>query len=137
MIKLMISEILELADSQKKKQDKIAVLRNHDNPALRHVLKFTMDPQIKFLLPDTNPPYKPIESKEAQGRLYSEARKLYLFVEGGNPNLTTFKREMLFIQLLESVDPKEAELLLHVKNKKLPYKSITTKLVKEAFEGLL
>lgn len=136
-MKPMISEILELVEAQPTKKQKLYALQVHDNPALRQILKYVFDPSIKFLLPDSDPPFKPIESAEAQGRLYSEARKLYLFVEGGNPNLTAFKREMLFIQLLESVDPKEAQLILHVKRKKLPYKSITKKLVKEAFEGLL
>jgi hypothetical protein len=43
------------------------------------------------------------------------------------------RRESLFITLLESVDPKDAKLLLSVKNKKLPYKNITKDLIQEAF----
>jgi len=40
--------------------------------------------------------------------------------------------------MLESVDPKDAELLLHVKNKKLPeaLKPITVAVVKKAFPGI-
>lgn len=130
-----ISDILKMADEQKKKQDKIAVLKHFDNPVLRLVLEHAYNPSIKFLLPKTDPPYKPFID-EAKGMLYTEARKLYLFTENGNKNLTSMKREILFIRMLESIDPEDAKLLLHVKNKKLPYKSITPKLVKEAL-GIL
>jgi hypothetical protein len=132
----MISEIIEKAAELKTKKEKVDFLRQNDSSALRTVLKYTADPQIKFLLPDSDPPFKLSEAKESQGMLYSEARRLYLFVEGGNPNLTPFKREMLFVQLLEAVDPKDAQLLLQVKNKKLP-KGLDKKLIQEAFEGLL
>lgn len=134
---LSISEILEKASQQKTKKDKIDFLRKNDSAALRSILKHALDPSIKFLLPDTDPPYKPLPHKEAYGMLYSQARKMYLFVEGGNPNLSQFKREMLFIEVLESLDPEDAKLLLAVKNKTIPYKGITRNLIKEAFENLL
>jgi hypothetical protein len=35
--------------------------------------------------------------------------------------------------MLESVDPSDAKLLVAAKNKKLPFKSITKKLVMETF----
>jgi len=35
--------------------------------------------------------------------------------------------------MLESIHPEDAKLMLSVKDKKLPYKGITTKLVQEAF----
>ena len=64
-------------------------------------------------------------------------RKLYLFVEGGNPNLKPNRREYLFIELLESIHPKEAELLLQVKDKKLKCNGLTYNLVKETFPKLI
>jgi hypothetical protein len=69
--------------------------------------------------------------------LYTEIRRLYLFVEGGNPNLSKLRREMLYIQLLESVDPNDAKLLNYVKDKKLPFRGITAKIVNQAFPNLL
>lgn len=135
---LMISEILEQASQQKTKKEKIDFLRKHDNPSLRIILKNALDPQVKWLLPEGAPPYKKSELHEAHGMLYSNIRKMYLFIDGQSPpGLTTIRREALFIDLLESVDPKDAELLLSVKDKKIPYKGITENLVKEAFEGLL
>jgi hypothetical protein len=47
------------------------------------------------------------------------------------------RRETLFIELLENINPLEAKILLAVKDKKLPFKGLTAKLVEEAFPGLL
>ena len=44
---------------------------------------------------------------------------LYNFVEGGNANLNGMRREVMFINLLQGLHPKEAELLVKVKDKKL------------------
>jgi hypothetical protein len=69
--------------------------------------------------------------------LYAEVRKLYLFVKGGNDNLKPLRRETLFIQLLESLAPADADLLCAIKDKKMPYKGIDAKIIREAFPGLL
>ena len=63
--------------------------------------------------------------------------RCYLFVEGGNDGLTTLRREQLFVQLLEELHPKEAEVLIQVKDKKLKYRGLTYKLVKETFPDLI
>jgi len=130
---LMISEILEQASKLKTKQEKIAYLRANYTKQLHFILEHAFNPNIKFLLPKGKPPFTAMPTGEGQGMLYTEARKLYLFVEGGHPTLTQLRRETLFIQLLESIDPKDADLLIHVKDKKLPYKNITAALIKEAF----
>lgn len=136
-MRLSISEILENASKLKTKKEKIDYLRQYDNSALRNVLLYALDPSIKFLLPEGAPPFKKSEYFDGHGILYKEARKLYLFVEGGNPNLTNIRREQLFINLLESVEPKDAELLLNVKDKKIPYAGINKALIKETFPGLI
>ena len=46
------------------------------------------------------------------------------------------RREQLFIQLLESVHPCEVKVLIGMKDRKLPYKGVTRKLVAEAFPNL-
>ena len=74
---------------------------------------------------------------EDDSGLYNEERRLYLFIKGGHPNLKSVRREEIFIQVLESVHPREAKVLLAVKEKNLPYKGLTKKLVDEAFPGLI
>lgn len=136
-MKLGLAEILKKASEIEKKADKIEWIRRNDSPALRALLKYAFDPKVKFLLPEGAPPYKPNELPDLQSVLYSELRKLYLFIEGGNDNLNPTRREYLFIQLLENLDKEDAELIAAVKDKKVPYKGITKKFVDEIYPGLL
>lgn len=132
-----IAEILKLADEAPKKQDKIEILRQYDCDPLRIILSGCYDPRVNWLLPEGEPPYKPSDLTDIEGRLYNESKHLYLFVEGGNPNLSPIKRQNIFIQMLETVTPDDAKLLIGIKDKKMPYKSITAKLVNEAFPELI
>jgi hypothetical protein len=136
-MKKSISELLKSCNELRGIEAKVNFLKANDNPVLRIILKCVFDSKIIFLLPEGTPPYKPSEHLDLEGRLYSEARRLYLFIEGGNPNLTKFKRESLFIQLIESLDKNDAELMVSVKDKKLPYKGVTEKVVREAFPDLI
>ncbi len=92
-MKLSLSEILKNASEFDKKQDKFNYLLSNDSPALRAILKYAYDEKVKFLLPEGDPPYKPNELPDQEGILYSELRRLYLFIEGGNPNLKPMRRE--------------------------------------------
>lgn len=137
-MKLGVSEILEQVSKLKKKEERIEALRKHgDNRAMLQILQYALDPRIKWLLPEGTPPFKKNEYLDQESNLYSEVRRLYLFIEGGNPNLTDTKREMLFIGLLEMIAPDDAKLLCAAKDKKLPWKTISPEIVAEAFPGLL
>ena len=115
------------------------ILQKHGSNPLKELLKYAFHPDIKFLLPEGAPPYKTVGSPDEYNPtyLYPNIRKLYLFVEGGNEGLTTLRREQLFIQLLEELHPKEAEVVIQVKDKKLKYRGLTYKLVKETFPDLI
>ena len=52
-------------------------------------------------------------------------------------NITPLKKEQMFIQLLESVTPEEAELLIQMKEKKLKVTGLSYNLVKDTFPHLL
>ena len=136
-MKLGLAEILKKASEFDKKQEKIDWLNKWDSVALRTVLKLAYDPRIKFLLPEGKPPFKSNELPDLQSVLYSELRKMYLFLDGGHQTLNQTRREYLFIQLLENLDKEDAELIATIKDKKLPYKGITKKLVEEMYPGLL
>ena len=59
---------------------------------------------------------------------------LYHYVKGGNDSLTTLRREMMFINLLEGLHPKEAELLVKTKDKKLEeLYNVSLDVVKQAY----
>ena len=133
----LFSEILRNLGKIKSKKDKVLYLKEHNTEALRHVIKASFDPKIKWSLPDGEVPYKINEAPEGTEHnvLSYEARKLYHFIEGGNPSLSQNKRESMFIQMLEGLHSDEAGLLLNVKNKELHrvYKGLSDSVVKEAF----
>tara|TARA_B100000029_G_scaffold146302_1_gene141632 strand:+ start:1856 stop:2275 length:420 start_codon:yes stop_codon:yes gene_type:complete len=136
---LSIPTIFEDIAKAKSITERKKILLEHGSNPLKELLKYAFHPDIKFLLPEGVPPYKTVGSPDEYNPtyLYPNIRKLYLFVEGGNDGLTTLRREQLFVQLLEELHPKEAEVLIQVKDKKLKYRGLTYKLVKETFPDLI
>jgi len=136
---LSIPIIFEDIAKAKSITERKKILLEHGSNPLKELLKYAFHPDIKFLLPEGAPPYKTVGSPDEYNPtyLYPNIRKLYLFVEGGNDGLTTLRREQLFVQLLEELHPKEAEVLIQVKDKKLKYRGLTYKLVKETFPDLI
>ena len=135
-MRLGVSEVLERTSQMTSREDRVRMLKENESPALKAMLQGVFDPRIVWLLPDSDPPYKENDLPDQQNVLLREYRKMYLFVEGGNPNLKQTRREFLFIELLETLDPQDAKLLLSVKNKHLPYPGVTRDVVLEAFPGL-
>ena len=69
--------------------------------------------------------------------LRREWANLYHFVKGGNDTLNATRREMMFINLLRGLHPKEAEVLILTKDKDLGTKyNITIDNVKQAFPNM-
>ena len=66
-----------------------------------------------------------------------ESKNFYRFVKGGQDELSTVRRETMFINILEGLHPLEAEILILVKDKKLTdrYK-ITKEIVTEAYPDI-
>jgi hypothetical protein len=136
-MRLGIAEILSKASTITDDIERIGYLRQNQSTTLHMILRGAFDPTIKWALPSGVPPYKPNALVDQHHRLFTESRKLYLFVEGGSPNLKQLRRETLFVELLETVDPEDAKLLLKIKDKQLPYPGITLDIVKKAFPGLI
>lgn len=63
--------------------------------------------------------------------------KFYNFLKGGNDQLSSIRRETMFIQILQGLHPREAEILCLVKDKKLSDKyKITKEIVSEAYPDI-
>ena len=133
----LFSEILTRLGKIKSKKDKVNFLKQHNTDALRQIIKSSFDPNIKWALPFGEVPFIPNEAPEGTEHnvLSYEARKLYHYIEGGNPTLSQNKREMMFVQLLEGLHPDEAEIVVAAKDKVLhqKYKGLSANVVKEAF----
>ena len=138
-VSTLMSEIATKVNNAKDKPRKLKVLKDHDSVPLRQVLKGAFDPKIEWLLPKGDDiPYNkndaPIGTEHTL--LSQEAKRLYLFTNGGDNTLSQNKRETLFIQMLEGLSAQEADFLVTVVNKKVnnKYKGFTANLVKEAFD---
>ena len=160
-----VFEILELASKQRSNAKTIEVLKTYEHDSLKAIFIWNFDETVLSLLPEGEVPYGDLNdqnvysgtlsenlSREAgggesattqdlQGRgrtsLRREYQNLYHYVKGGNDSLTTIRREMMFINLLQGLHPKEAELLILTKDKKITNKyKLSFENVKEAFPDI-
>lgn len=127
-----ISEIVNKAIQIKDKHERAFYLREHRTEQLELILQYALDPRVKWLIPPGEYPFKRGPSNDLHSILYSEAKKLYLYVEGGHPTLNTKKRFLLFLEFLERLNADDAELMIKVKDQNLP-KEINTEVVNLAF----
>jgi hypothetical protein len=160
-----VFEILELASKQRSNAKKVEVLKTYEHDSIKTVFIWNFDETVISLLPEGDVPYGNAEeqtvysgtlsenlSKEAAGgesatgqdmdgrgrtSLRREYQNLYHFVKGGNNGLSTIRREMMFINLLQGLHPKEAELLILTKDKRITDKyKISFENVKEAYPDI-
>ncbi len=160
-----VFEILELASSQKTAAKKVEVLKKYEHDSLKSIFIWNFDSTVVSLIPEGEVPYANADeqsvysgtlsenlSKEAAGgesatgqdmnargktSLRREYQNLYHYVKGGNDSLSKIRREMMFINLLQGLHPKEAEVLIFTKDKRLTDKyKITFENVKEAYPDI-
>ena len=157
-----VFEILEAASKQRTAAKKVEVLKKYEHDSVKAMAIWNFDETVISLLPEGPVPYGETNAqttfagtlsdnliKEAQGgesatgqdldgrgktSLRREYQNLYHYVKGGNDKLTTTRREMMFINLLEGLHPRESEILILTKDKKLTDKyKISLDVVKEAY----
>jgi len=132
-----ILEVLEEAQKKRTKAEKIEVLKKNESWALKDVLRGTFDSIVQWELPEGTPPYTASEPHNHPTNLLRENTKFAYFVKGGKSGqMPKFKRERLFIGVLEGIHPEDAKVVIDMINKKPP-KYITRPIVEEAFPGLL
>ena len=157
-----VYEIFELVSKQRSKAKKIEVLKKYEHISLKCIFIWNFDESVISLLPEGDVPYGDADdqsifsgslsdniTKEAKGgesatgqdldgrgktSLRREYQNLYHFVKGGNDSLTSIRRETMFINMLRGLHPKEAEVLILIKDKRLTDKyKITLEIVKESY----
>ena len=161
-----IFEILDLASKQRSNAKKVEVLKTYEHDSLKTIFIWNFDETVISLLPEGDVPYGDLKDQnvysgnlsdnlireanggeaatmqdlEGRGRtsLRREYENLYHFVRGGNHNLSTTRREMMFINMLQGLHAKESEVLCLVKDKKLQTKyKISLENVKEAYPDIV
>ena len=158
-----VFEVLELASKQRTKAKKIEVLKTYEHDSIKAIFIWNFDESVISLLPEGEVPYEEVDEQVAYSGSLSENiqkeigggeaaskqdgkgksslrrdyTKLYHFIKGGNDSLTKTRRESMFINLLQVLHPKEAEILILVKDKLLKDKyKITLDNVKEAYPDI-
>lgn len=132
-LSILLKEIGEIG-SRNEKMKKLQDLRSI--PAAMVILKTIYDERIKFGLPEGSPPYKEAEDMiDDHGGLYRDYRKLKYFFDHPQNTVKPLRRESLFIEMLESLNPDDAKFLLDIKENK-PIKGITLKTVSAALPEL-
>ena len=137
-----IWEIFEEVGNAKTRKTKLNILKKYEElMPLRDVLQGTFDPNIQWNLPAGTPPYTPqADGAPTPTTLLKQHLNFKYFVKGlkVSENLGSLKREKMFIDMLESVAPQDATILLSMVSKKKPeVDGLTEKLVKEAFPDLI
>lgn len=141
MSKKNIYEIFDEFKEAKNKAERIDILKKNDSPTLRNVLIGTFHPGIKYTIKKI-PEYKiePIPPGMAYSNMTDALNRIYLFVEN-NPRtpaaLTEKRKEEILIQILESLEEKEAQVFIGIlkREQNIPY--LTSGLIDEVFPGIL
>ena len=157
-------EVFDAASKQRTKAKKVEVLQTYKHPSLVTLFVWNFDTSIISLLPEGEVPYGNTgEDQQVSGTLSdkindavgkmgemgsnslgsqdqgrasirAEYKKFYNFCKGGNPSLSNLRRETMFINILQGLHPREAEILILVKDKNLESKyKISKEIVSMAY----
>ena len=133
-----VRETFEVIGKAKTREEKRDLLKQRENFATKAILQLNYHPDVKWHLPSGNPPYTPGQIADSTpNSLHFEVKKLDYYVDPSPHDLPMLRRESMFVGLLERLDPEDAKLLIAVKDKKLSYKGLTYKLVKDTWPDLL
>ena len=160
-------EVLDAVSKMRSKANKVEVIRRYGDNSLKAILIWNFDESIVTLLPEGEVPYgSNIEDETKTGSLSGkindavskmnelgtqslgsqdqgsttirkEFTKFYNFLKGGNPGMSSLRRESMFINILQGLHPLEAEILILVKDGRLTDKyKITKENVSEAYPDI-
>jgi len=134
-----VHDILASVSAEGTNEKKVEILQRYNENFIKSILIWNFDESILSDLPPGEVPITPKEDADQRpgSNLRKEWDKLYNFVKGGNDAMNKLRKETMFINILETLHPSEAEILILVKDKKLQSKySITKELVSEAYPDI-
>ena len=136
-----VYEVFDEFKLAKTKAQRIEILKKNDSYALRQVLIGVFHPHINFTIKEV-PQFKrePMPPGMSYGHMTEALSRIYLFTEG-NPRvpegLTDKRKTEILIQILESLEEKEADVFVSILKKDLKVPYLTAALVNETFPNLL
>jgi hypothetical protein len=135
MVSMALSEILEKT-SQQPIETQGEYIRLKYNPSLGQIIRYAYDATYEWDLPEGNPPYRKNIYLDQESNLYSQMRRMYIFMKGTGDHISQIKKELNFISILENVSPADADLLIAAKDGSLPY-GITMAFIEAELPGLI
>jgi hypothetical protein len=123
------------------KQDKINVLANNWTPTLKLVLQLAYRPEMQWKFKDYPERYKKPDTKPgiSYASLDTELKLLYMFRVGNETaeKLAPKRAEELLMVFLESLEPREADIVIGIFKKDLGVKGLTLKFIRENIPDVL
>lgn len=136
-----IYEIFDQFELAVTKQQRMDVIGKNLSPVLVEVLKLGFHPEPKWYFNEMPEGYvvKDVPAGMSYAGLSTEMRKLYMFQKGNETadKLTDRKREQLLVELLQNLEPREAEVVMGIFRKDFGVTGLNYKFVKEAFPAML
>jgi len=132
-----IYEVFDEFENAKNNKERLEVIGKNLSKTLSEVLRLGFDERFQWYIKEVPEQFKVknIPAGMSYAKLSTELRKLYMF-QKGNPTadkLTEKKREQLLVELLEGLEPREAEVVMGIFNKDFGVKGLDLKFVQAAF----
>ncbi len=101
-------------------------------------IRCVFDSRVNFLLPEGRPPFTPADAEKVPSSWHKQHIKLQYFVKGLKADhILPMRRESMFIGMLESVHPSDAEILVAMVAKKSTVAGLSVETVKEALPRII
>lgn len=132
-------EVFTLVNEAPDVNSRVSILQEHATFGIKSLLQLNFKENVKLDIPEGSPPYKEdegapgVQTRHFENVIY-DLKKLL-----PNSGVTRIKREKLFINILETLHPSDAKILIAAKDKILTklYSSLTEATVRKAFPNLL
>lgn len=133
----LIHEVIVEAGKKRSKAEKVECLKQNESWALKDILRGTYDDAVQWLVPEGAPPYTPNKEESTPSNLIRQNTQFKYLVDSRDArNVLKAKRENIYIRLLESIHPLDAEIVINMVSKKA-IKGISKAVVQEAYPGLI
>jgi hypothetical protein len=134
-------EVFDEFELAKNKKERKSIIEKNLSPTLVKVFEYAFHPTYQWKVKEMPENYKVPDTLPgvSYGHLGTELRRIYMFQQG-HPTaeaLTPRKQTEILTQLLESLEPREAEVIMGIFNKDLGVKHLNYEFVKECFPNLL
>ena len=135
----LVHEVIDAANAKKTIKERIEFLSDPKvakRDIIRRLVFMSYNKSVEVLLPLVDPPFKPSEQPKGMNTpIDSESRRLSIFVKGlGYDDMNQSKRENIFIQILEAIDPDDGKILMAATQKKFRIKGLTVPQLNKIFD---